>query len=132
MSFVFFYFASSHLLYLYEKFPEFLMVNGTYNVNSSRMPLYSFMIEDGYGHGRTIFYAATSDESAHHLTAIIQAFKMCNPSYERTRVVIIDKDFTELAVLKEEFRDSTVLFCQFHVIKCLYKAVSDAKKEGIV
>jgi len=27
-----FYFASSHLLHLYEKFPEVVMINGTYNV----------------------------------------------------------------------------------------------------
>ena len=32
------------------------MIDRTYNVNASRMPMYSFMIEDGNGHGRTIFY----------------------------------------------------------------------------
>lgn len=120
-----FYFASSHLLRLYEKFPEVLMIDGTYNVNASHMPLYSFMIEDGYGHGRTVFYAATTDESAQHLSAIVQAFKQCHPTYGTTKVVIIDKDFTELAVLKEELPNTTILFCQFHVIKCFYKAVSD-------
>ena len=101
------------------------MINGTYNVNASRMPLYSFMIENGNGHGRTVFYAATTDESAQHLSAIIQGFKQCHPSYSNTKVVIIDKDFTELSVLREELPNTTILFCQFHVIKCLYKAVSD-------
>ena len=120
-----FYFASSHLLCLYEKFPEVVMINGTYNVNASRMPLYSFMIENGNGHGRTVFYAATTDESAQHLSAIIQGFKQCHPSYSNTKVVIIDKDFTELSVLIEELPNTTILFCQFHVIKCFYKAVSD-------
>ena len=38
------YYASSHLVCLYEKFPEVVMIDGTYNVNASRMPLYSFMI----------------------------------------------------------------------------------------
>jgi len=63
-------------------------------------------------------------KSAHHLSAIIQAFKQCHPSYANTKVVIIDKDFTELAVLREELANSTILFCRFHVIKCFY-AVSD-------
>ena len=36
-----------------------------------------------------------------------------------------DKDFTELAVLKEELPNTTILFCQLHIIKCFYKAVSD-------
>jgi len=120
------YFASSHLISLYEKFPEVIMIDGTYNVNTSRMPLYSVMIEDGNGHGRTVFYAATTDESTQHLRAIVQAFKNCNPCYGNTKVIIIDKDFTEMAVLKEEFPTATILFCQFHVIKCFYKAVSDA------
>ncbi|XP_065890957.1 zinc finger SWIM domain-containing protein 3-like [Dysidea avara] len=120
-----FYFASSHLLHLYEKFPEVVMIDGTYNVNASRMPLYSFMIEDGNGHGRTVFYAATTNESAQHLSAIIQGFKQCHPRYSNTKVVIIDKDFTELSILREELPNTTILFCQFHVIKCFYKAVSD-------
>ena len=54
------------------------------------------------------------------------AFKACNPSYSKTKVIVIDKDFTELSILNEEFPDATVLFCQFHVIKHLYKVVSDA------
>ena len=71
------------------------------------------------------FYAATTDESTQHLVAIIQAFKQCHPSYPNTKIFIIDKDFTEMAVLKEEFPNATILFCQFHVIECFYKAVSD-------
>jgi len=64
------------------------------------MPLYSFMIEDGYGRGRTVFLSATTDESAQHLRGIVQAFKNCNLCYGNTKVIIIDKDFTEIAVLK--------------------------------
>ena len=124
-----FYYASSQLHRLYEKFPEVLMIDGTYNVNASRMPLYSFMIEDGNGHGRTIFYAAATDESTQNLMAIVQAFKQCHPAYVYTKVCIIDKDFTELAVLKEELPDTTILFVSFMLS---YKAVADLEvpKEG--
>jgi len=62
-----------------------------------------------------LFYAATTDESTQHLRAIVQAFKNC---YGNTKVIIIDKDFTEIAVLKDEFPTATILFCQLHVIKC--------------
>ena len=102
------------------------MIDGTYNVNKNGMPLYSFMIEDGYGHRQTVFYAATTEESSQHLSSIVKAFEDCNPSYMNTKVIVIDKDFTELSILQEEFPDATVLFCQFHVIKHLYKVVSDA------
>ena len=34
-----------------------------------------------------------------------------------------NKDFTEWEILKVEFPNATILFCQFHVIKCLFKKV---------
>ena len=98
------------------------MIDGTYNVNKSHMPLYSFVIEDGNGHGRTVFCAATTDESVQHLRAIVQAFKNFNPCYENNKVIVIDKDFTEIVVLKDEFPTATILFCQFHVIKCFLQS----------
>ena len=119
------YFCSSQMRELFEKFPEIVLIDGTYNVNKVGMPLYSFMIEDGYGHGRTAFYAATTEETGQHLSAIVKAFKDCNPSYSKIKVIVIDKDFTEIAVLKSELPDATVLLCQFHVIKYLYKMVVD-------
>jgi len=36
------------------------------------------------------------------------SFKQCHPSYANTKVVIIDKDFTELAVLREELLSKTI------------------------
>ena len=107
------YYCSSHLLQLYEKFPEVIMIDGTYNVNKCGMPLYSFMVEDGYGHGRTVFYAVTTEESSQHLSSIVKAFKESNPCYSKTKVIVIDKDFTELAILQEEFPEASVLFVNF-------------------
>ena len=120
------YYSSSHLQ-LFEKFPKVMMIDGTYNVNRSGMPLYSFMVEDGYGHGRTVFYAATANENTECISAIVKAFKSCNPSHNKVKVIIIDEDFTELAVLREEMPSATILFCQFHVIQNFYKVVSNFK-----
>jgi len=60
-------YQSGHMSALFEKFPEILLVDGTYNVNRARMPLYCFMIENGVGNDRNIFYSATAEESAEHL-----------------------------------------------------------------
>ena len=73
------------------------------------------MVEDGYGHGRTVFYAAISEESSRYVSAIVKAFKECNPTFSQTKVVIVDKDFTEIKIVKEELPNATILFCQFHV-----------------
>jgi len=83
------------------------------------------MIEDGFGNGRNIFYSATAKESVEHLLHIIQTFKSLNPSWCNVRVIVIDKDFTELPAPQQEFPQATVLFCQFYVIKYFLKQIVD-------
>lgn len=97
---------------IFEKFPEVLLVDGTYNINAILMPLYCFMAEDGFGKGRVVFYAATCEEDATHLQKMVQMFKESNPKWNSIWIVVIDKDFTEWKVLKNEFPDATILFCQ--------------------
>ena len=79
----------------FRKFPEILMIDGTYCVNKIGMPLYALMIEDGYGHGQVVHYAANSSEDNNHIESIMQSFKECNPTWSMVSVIIIDKDFTE-------------------------------------
>ena len=69
------YFQTGHMRNMYEKFPEILTIDGTYNVNGKGMPLYCLMVEDGYGHVRVIFYAATTEEDTLHLQKIMQCLK---------------------------------------------------------
>ena len=110
---------------IFQKFPEVLLVDGTYNVNSVGMPLYCLMAEDGFGKGRVVFYAAISQEDAAHLQKMINMFKEENSNWSSTQVVVIDKDFTEWNILKVEFPNVAILFCQWHVIKALHKKICD-------
>ena len=119
------YYQSGFMAELLKKFPEIVLVDGTYNVNKAGMPLYSFMVEDGFGHGRVSFYAAVSEERAEFLEVIIRASKDVNPTSDQIQVIVIDKDFTEHKVLKGCFPQAKILFWQFHVIKCFNKKVSD-------
>ena len=75
------------------------LVCGTYNVNKLGMPLYCLMVEDGFRHGRNVFYAATAQEDTTHLQKIIQLFKEKNEQWESVRVIVIDKNFTEYKIL---------------------------------
>ena len=48
-----------------QNFPEILIIDGIYFVNKIGMPLYALlMIENGYGHGQVVHYAATSSEDS--------------------------------------------------------------------
>ena len=120
------YLQSSHMRKLFDRFPEILLIDGTYNVNSHGMTLYCIMIEDGFGHGRVVFYVATTEEDALHLRKMLQCFKEKNPSYISTNVIIIDEDFSEWKILREELPNAVVLFCQWNVIKAMFKHLSDA------
>ena len=97
------HFQSGQMSELFVKFPEILLVDGTYNVNQLGMPLYCFMVEDGFGNGRNVCYAATAEEDSAHLQQIIQSFKVSNPAWSNVHVIVIDKDFTELQALQIEF-----------------------------
>ena len=85
--------------------------------------------EDGYGHGRVVYYAATIEEDTLRLRKMMQCFKESNPKFTSTLVVVIDKDFAEWKMLREEFPNSVVLFCQWHVLKVLFKQLADAGVE---
>lgn len=45
--------------------------------------------------------------------------------WESASIIVIDKGFTEYKVLKEEIPNAIVLYCQSHVIKALFKLISD-------
>ena len=59
----------------------------------------------------------------------MQCFKDSNREFLSTQVVVIDKDFAEWRMLKEEFPNSVVLFCQWHVLKVFFKQLADAGVE---
>ena len=48
-----------------------------------------------------------------------------NEHWDSVHVIIIDMDFTEFKVLKDEFPNAVILYCQWHVIKALFKCLSD-------
>ena len=96
---------------LFDKFLEILFVDGTYNTNKVGMPLTCLMVEDGFGHGRNVFNAATAQEDATHLKKLSSHSKS-RIVQNSARVIIIDKDFTVWKVLKEEIPNAIILYCQ--------------------
>ena len=60
---------------------------------------------------------------------MMQCFKDTNPKWSAIQVVIIDKDFAEWKMLREELPNAEVLFCQWHVIKVMFQQLSDCGVE---
>ena len=122
------YIQSSYQRQLFQKFPELFMVHGTYKVNNVGMTLYDILIEDGYGNSRAVAYCLVAQETKVSIVNLMQLFKKYNQNWEKVRVVVTDKDFTEIASIKEEFPQAVTLLCQFHMLKFLCTKISSYGK----
>lgn len=67
------------------------------------------------------------NERKETLRIACRQFKEGCPNYDSIAVIMIDKDFTELAVLQEEFPGARILLCHFHVVKYLQEEVAKEK-----
>ena len=90
----------------------------------SRYALYAFLVMDGFGNGRLVYATLVQNEKAETLQAMVDSFKCANPHWQSIKTIIIDKDFTEIKVLRERFPDARVLLCTFHVVKAMRLRIS--------
>jgi hypothetical protein len=58
-------------------------------------------------------------ETKANMLHAIHTFKKNNPNWSMVQVIVIDKDFTEISVLQEEFPHVRIFYCHFHVIRAL-------------
>ena len=112
---------TSEMRDLYSKFPEILFLDATYCVNKKQMPLYVLMCQDGEGRGRVVAYAIVRSESYERVSGVISTFKKENPKCSDLTTVVVDKDLTELRVIKELFPQVHIVICKFHVLKAFKK-----------
>jgi len=111
---------------LFAQFPEVLFVDGTYCVNSVRMPLYCLSVQDGYGNGRICGYALVADETFQSIYTLLELFKDKNSaSIAQLATVIVDKDFNEIACISQIFPHAKVQICTFHVLKAFRTAIGN-------
>ncbi|ETN09081.1 hypothetical protein PPTG_11130 [Phytophthora nicotianae INRA-310] len=96
-------FQTAHMRRMVGKFPEAVCVDSTYGTNINRYRLFSFMITDKFGCGAFAQHSLVDGES---------------------RLNIECADFTELALLRDEFPCATIILCHFHVIDYLQREVS--------
>ncbi|POM69320.1 Hypothetical protein PHPALM_14399, partial [Phytophthora palmivora] len=118
---------SAHMRAMFDKFPEVVFIDATHDTNDNNYKLFSFMIHDAMGKGQHVQHCLLENERKETLRIACQQFKEGCPSYDSIAVIMIDKDFTEIAVLQEEFRSARILLCHFHVVKTLQEQVAKEK-----
>lgn len=105
-----------HMQQAFKSFPEVVLLDATYRTNKLHMPLFVLVVQDGSGLSHVVAYAFVSSEQQHVVTRLLQTFVEENPAAIDTKVVIVDKDFTEVNAVKAAFPGSPVVqLCEFHV-----------------
>ncbi|XP_042145735.1 histone-lysine N-methyltransferase 2D-like isoform X24 [Ixodes scapularis] len=114
----------------YEKFPEVLLLDGTYRTNNLKMALFVFMVVDGNGCSQVVAYCFVSSEDLAHMDTMMRTFVGLQ-GMQKTKCVIVDKDFKEIRAIRDNFSPDTVIqLCEFHVKKALKRAVGSSKTDN--
>ncbi|KAE9106516.1 hypothetical protein PF007_g13369 [Phytophthora fragariae] len=69
--------------------------------------------------GQYVQHALLENESHACMIDAIAAFKKANSCWDKILAFIVDKDFSEMALLEKAFPSAIVLLCWFHVKKYL-------------
>ncbi|KAG3159631.1 hypothetical protein PC128_g14569 [Phytophthora cactorum] len=101
---------TSHMRRMARLFPE-VCIDATHGTNINR---FSFMVTDKFGCGAFAQHALIDGETQQNMTNAISAFKRSNESWKVIKVLIIDKDFTELSTLEVEFPEASIILCHIH------------------
>ncbi|KAG2825116.1 hypothetical protein PC118_g4161 [Phytophthora cactorum] len=120
---------SQHMRKMYQRFPELLLVDCTHKTNRYNYQLCTLMVMDQFGIGQAIQHSVIERNADWHMMKIIEHFQSVNP-WQKTNVIMVDKNLNDIHVLKSMVFDSRVLLCHFHVIKWLRGAVRNDKKYG--
>ena len=143
-------FATRHMRQFFQAFPEMMLIDATYGTNDAHYKLFSMMVTDVFGHGRFIQHALIDSENKVNMASAIEAFKDCNPEWsDKLKVLMvrscvwlflskyytcahklftcqIDKDFSEISVLREHCPQQRLLLCHFHALKHVKTIVNSA------
>ena len=122
------YFQTTAMHELLDNFPEVILMDATYRTNKLMMPLFVFMVVDGFGISHVAAYCFGSKEQQQVVSGMMKKFVACNPETCNTKCVIVDKDFREINAVKDNFTaPPSIQLCEFHVQKSLKTAVGNSQ-----
>ena len=82
------------------------------------------LVINSNGQSEIISIFLTSLETREGISKMVKAFKAANSLWNRTGVVISDKDFTERAVFTGEFPGFSMYICLFHVLRSFRREIT--------
>jgi zinc finger SWIM domain-containing protein 3 len=124
------FFQHEKMKTVFAMFPELLMVDATYKLLDLKMPVYVLLAVNGHGSSEIVGLFIVADETEITIESAVECFKKHNSAWEKTKVVISDKDFTERNVFSKCFPGVILQICLFHTLRT-FKRESTMEKRGI-
>lgn len=122
------FFQDARMMECFNHFPELILFDGTYKLNNRDMPLVTQLAVDGNGETEIISIFVCQSESRESIGSMIEAFQEFNPAWEKTRVILGDKDFADRSVYQEMFPNAVLQICSFHVLRIFNREITPAKR----
>ena len=88
------------------------------------MPLYVFLISHENGQSEIIAACLLSSEQRAIINEMIGTFQKYNVAWTDPKVIMTDKDVTEMDALAKAFPDATLQLCPFHVLRCFGRVLT--------
>jgi len=79
---------------LTDSFPEVILLDATYRTNKLKMPLFVFMVVDGFGVSQVAAHCFVANEQQSLVTEMAKTLVEFNPATCATKCIIVDKDFS--------------------------------------
>ena len=115
---------------LYNMFPEILLVDATYKLLDLRIPVYLLLAVDGNRLSEIVALFMLTEETKETIQTVLNVFKVKNESWEKTKIIMSDKDFVEREAFKDCSTNASLLICLYHTLRSFLREVT-CEKMGI-
>ncbi|XP_033630613.1 uncharacterized protein LOC117292609 [Asterias rubens] len=113
------YFQDPEMKRVYAAYPEFLIIDTSCTPEFFNMPMYIYVLlaEDSNGDREIVAFFLVRRHDRNILQAMMDKFKLLNPAWNDTHVLMVDPDFAERKLLQHEFMFAAVQFGHNQVIQ---------------
>lgn len=106
----------------FKNYDTIVHIDGTFKLNVENYLLYVLLVQDSNCHGRPVAYCLMKNETNENLEFFYKTFVEYN-NVEFVKLVMVDKDLSNLYLIPNFFPNSVTLLCVFHVVKYLKSVV---------
>ena len=96
---------------LHNMFPEILLVDAMYKLLDLRIPVYLLLVVDGNGISEIVTLFILTEETKETIETVLNVFKATNGSWEKSKVIMSDKNFEEREAFRDCFTNASFLLC---------------------